>query len=132
MATASVTGGREGKGATADGQLSVELRTPTELGGPGGGTNPEQLFAVGYGACFQSAMAVVARKERLDVSGSVVRSAVTLGLVDSEVYGLEVTLTISIAGMDKETVLRIVREADRLCPYSNAVRGNVAVKFVIE
>ncbi len=126
-ARAEATGGRDGKGRTDDGQLEVDLRIPQEMGGPGGGTNPEQLFAVGYAACFQSAMGVAARRERVDVSGSTVRSRVHIGPVEGGAFGLAVVLEVEIPGADREAAQRVVEAAHLVCPYSNATRGNVDV-----
>lgn len=128
-AAASVTGGRDGHGRTDDGALDVDLRAPTELGGPGGGTNPEQLFAVGYAACFQSALGAVARRQRVDVSGSTVRAEVSLGPVSGGAYGLAVTLEVRLPGIDDGTAAELAAAAHAVCPYSNAVRGNVAVEL---
>jgi len=127
-ASAAVSGGREeGKGRTDDGQLEVDLRVPESLGGPGGGSNPEQLFAVGYAACFQSALGVAARRERVDVSGSTVRAQVHLGPVEGGAFGLAVALEVEIPGADRDAARRVVEAAHAVCPYSNAVRGNVDV-----
>ncbi|MGY1608373.1 MULTISPECIES: organic hydroperoxide resistance protein [unclassified Geodermatophilus] len=127
-AHAEVSGGREeGKGRTHDGELEVDLRVPESLGGPGGGTNPEQLFAVGYAACFQSALGVAARRERVDVSGSTVRSQVHLGPVEGGAFGLAVVLEVEIPGADPDAARRVVEAAHAVCPYSNATRGNVDV-----
>lgn len=128
-ATASVTGGREGHGRTDDGALDVDLRTPTDLGGPGGGTNPEQLFAVGYAACFQSALGVIARRENVSVDGSTVRAEVSLGPVAGGAYGLAVALEVHIPGVEAGVARRLTEAAHTVCPYSNAVRGNVAVEL---
>jgi len=126
-ARAHVTGGRaEGHGHTSDDALDVQLRLPPEMGGPGGGTNPEQLFAVGYAACFESALGVVARRAKVDAGDAAIDSRVSLspngqgGFVLS--VGLDVTLP-SIA--DVPAAIELVRAAHEVCPYSNATRGNI-------
>lgn len=126
-ARATVTGGRAGHGRSSDGELEVDLRPPTEMGGDGGGTNPEQLFAVGYAACFQSALGGVARREKLDVSDSIVNASVELGQVDGHAYGLAVTLEVLLPSIDQQAAERLVEAAHQVCPYSNATRGNIDV-----
>jgi osmotically inducible protein OsmC len=126
-ARATVTGGREGHGRTSDGQLEVDLRPPTEMGGAGGGTNPEQLFAIGYAACFQSALGGVARREKLDVSDSTVNSSVELGPIEGGAYGLAVTLDVVLPSLPTDVAERLVEAAHQVCPYSNATRGNINV-----
>jgi len=101
-AEATVQGGRSGHGRSADGILDLDIRPPKELGGDGEGTNPEELFAVGYGACFQGAMGVVGRRMKVDTSGSTVTARVTLGTIDGGGYGLAVELTVEIPGVDHE------------------------------
>jgi lipoyl-dependent peroxiredoxin len=130
-AHASVTGGRDGHGATDDGALDVQLRAPKETGGPGGGTNPEQLFAVGYAACFQSALGGVARREKVDVSAGRIDSGVSLGPVEGGAYGIAVTLDVFLPGFDQETAERLVEAAHKVCPYSNATRGNIDVTLTV-
>jgi osmotically inducible protein OsmC len=127
-AEADVRGGRDfGQGLTSDGALEVELRTPPGLGGEGGGTNPEQLFAIGYAACFQSALMVAARRERIDVGDVSIRSKVDL-LKDGRDFGLAVELAVSLPAVDDaETAAALVRAAHEVCPYSRATRGNIAV-----
>lgn len=131
---ATSTGGREGKSATADGVLSVTLSTPKELGGGGGpGTNPEQLFAAGYSACFLGALKFVAGKARILVpSDATVTGQVGIGARDDgEGFGLEVTLTIHVPGLGKSVVEDLVAKAHIVCPYSNATRGNIPVTLVV-
>lgn len=131
---ATSTGGREGKSATADGVLSVTLSTPKELGGGGGpGTNPEQLFAAGYSACFLGALKFVAGKARILVpSDATVTGQVGIGARDDgEGFGLEVTLTIHVPGLEKSVVEDLVAKAHIVCPYSNATRGNIPVTLVV-
>jgi lipoyl-dependent peroxiredoxin len=126
-ANATVTGGRAGHGKTSDGALDVDLRPPVEMGGAGGGTNPEQLFAIGYAACFQSALGGVARHEKLDVSDSTINSSVELGPIEGGAYGLAVTLEVLLPSTPQEVAQRLVEAAHQVCPYSNATRGNINV-----
>jgi lipoyl-dependent peroxiredoxin len=127
-AGAHVTGGRaEGHGRTTDGVLEVDLRLPPEMGGQRGGTNPEQLFAVGYAACFHSALKVVGRREKVDVDGSTVEAEVGIGPNDGGGFALQVALTASLPHVDQEAADRIVAAAHQVCPYSNATRGNIDV-----
>ena len=128
-AEAAVVGGREGHGRTADGTLELDLRLPKEMGGAGDGANPEQLFALGYAACFQSALAVVGRRSSVDTTTSTVTARVTLGTIDGGAYGLAVELEVRIQGVSPDTADRLTHLADQLCPYSNAIRGNVDVKL---
>jgi len=128
-AKAQVTGGRmEGHGHSSDGALDVQLRIPPEMGGPGGGTNPEQLFAVGYAACFEGALGVAARRAKVEAGDAAIESEVSLspdghgGFLLS--VGLDVTLP-SIA--DAAAAVDLVRAAHAVCPYSNATRGNIDV-----
>jgi len=128
-AEATVTGGRaEGHGSTADGQLDVQLRLPTEMGGNGGGTNPEQLFAVGYAACFEGALGVVGRRERKEVGDASIESKVSLITTEERGFNVAVELNVSLPQVeDPEVAKLIVAEAHKVCPYSNATRGNVEV-----
>ena len=131
---ATSTGGREGKSSTADGVLSVTLSTPKELGGGGGpGTNPEQLFAAGYSACFLGALKFVAGKAKISIPAeSTVTGQVGIGARDDgEGFGLEVTLTIQVPGLEKAVVEDLVAKAHIVCPYSNATRGNIPVTLVV-
>jgi osmotically inducible protein OsmC len=131
-AEASVTGGRSGHAMSSDGVLSLDLRVPVAMGGPGGGTNPEQLFAVGYAACFQSALAGVGRRQSIDTSGSVIRSRVSIGTIGNGRFGLAVELAVSIPGVEAPVVRELVEEAHQVCPYSNATRGNIEVKLLVD
>jgi osmotically inducible protein OsmC len=128
-AKAHVTGGRaEGHGASSDGALEVDLRTPTEMGGPGGGTNPEQLFAVGYAACFEGALGVVARRAKADTGEVAIDSEVSLSPDGKGGFLLGVALNVSLPGIsDAATAVELVRSAHEVCPYSNATRGNIEV-----
>jgi Ohr subfamily peroxiredoxin len=126
-AQATVTGGRAaGHGRTDDGALDVQLRLPKQLGGQGGGTNPEQLFAVGYAACFESALGVVGRRERAEVGDVSIDSRVSLLPTQERGYQLAVELAVTLPQVhDPEQARRIVAAADQVCPYSNATRGNI-------
>jgi Ohr subfamily peroxiredoxin len=128
-AEAQVTGGRaEGHGRTSDGALEVDLRVPEEMGGSGGGTNPEQLFAVGYAACFESALGAVARRRKLDAGDVAIDAKVMLLPGDDRTYKLAVALAVSLPSVeDPEEAADLVRAAHQVCPYSNATRGNVDV-----
>jgi lipoyl-dependent peroxiredoxin len=130
-AEASVRGGREGHGRSSDGVLDLDLRPPPEVGGPGGATNPEQLFALGYAACFQSAMAVVGRRLGADTSDSEVTARVTLGTVEGGAFGLAVELDVHIPDLDADTARTVVAAAHEVCPYSNATRGNIEVSLEV-
>jgi len=124
-AEATVTGGREhGHGRTSDGELDVQLRPPTE----GGGTNPEQLFAVGYAACFEGALNVAARREHKDVGDASIESKVSLVTTENRGYTVAVELDVTLPQVeDAEEAKNIVAAAHQICPYSNATRGNVEV-----
>jgi lipoyl-dependent peroxiredoxin len=128
-AKAHVTGGRsEGHGATSDGALEVDLRLPTEMGGNGGGTNPEQLFAVGYAACFEGALGVVARRAKAETGDVAIDSEVSLTPNSDGGFFLGVTLNVTLPGIeDAATAVELVRSAHQVCPYSNATRGNIEV-----
>ncbi|MDX6627032.1 MAG: lipoyl-dependent peroxiredoxin [Solirubrobacterales bacterium] len=128
-AEAHVTGGRaEGHGRTSDGALEVDLRTPTEMGGEGGGTNPEQLFAVGYAACFEGAIGVVGKRQRAEVGDVGIDSKVSLITREDRGFGIAAELHVSLPSVDDaDTAVEIVREAHKVCPYSNATRGNIDV-----
>lgn len=130
-AEATATGGRAGHARTTDGKLDVELEAPTEMGGSGEGTNPEQLFAAGYGACFQSAMAVVGRRMDVDVSDSTVTTKVGIGPNENRGFSLEVVLEVAIPGVDRALAEELVAKAHEVCPYSNATRGNIPVELAV-
>jgi Ohr subfamily peroxiredoxin len=132
-ATVSATGGRDGKVHAAEPPLSLELRTPKSLGGPGGdATNPEQLFAAGYAACFESALGLVARMQKTPVDGVVITAAVTLGKADDGKYKLAVELRGKIPGRTPEEARALLEAAHQVCPYSNATRGNIDVTLTVE
>src|SRR3954453_15504248 len=126
-AEAHVTGGRaEGHGRTSDGALEGDLGAPEEMGGTGGGTNPEQLFAIGYAACFGSALGAVARRRRLDAGDVAIDSKVMLLPGDGRTYKLAVALAVNLPSVeDPDEAVDLVRAAHQVCPYSNATRGNI-------
>lgn len=129
-AEALATGeGRDGHGRSSDGILDVDLAAPKEMGGSGSGTNPEQLFAVGYAACFHSALRLVARQDRIDVSDSSVGARVSLGQLEDGGFGLAVELEITLPDVDHDTATKLTEKAHQICPYSNATRGNIAVSL---
>jgi osmotically inducible protein OsmC len=132
-ASALSTGeGRIGHVRSSDGLLDLDLAPPKEMGGQGGATNPEQLFAAGYAACFHSALKVVARKARLDVDGSTVTAEVGIGPINGGAgYGLEVALVVSLPGLDTPAAEDLVAKAHQVCPYSNATRGNIKVDLKV-
>lgn len=126
-ASATATGGRAGHARSSDGFIDLDLRPPVEMGGPGGATNPEQLFAAGYAACFQGALGVAGQRNEIDTSASLVTCEVSIGPAGA-VFGLAVTLEIEIPGADDATCQKLADEAHQLCPYSNATRGNIRVE----
>jgi Ohr subfamily peroxiredoxin len=131
-ATAHATGdGRNGHATSDDGILDVDLRTPKELGGEGGATNPEQLFAAGYAACFHSAIKVVASREKLDVTGTEVSASVGLGMNAEGGFNIAVELDVHAPALDRAAAEALVAKAHAVCPYSNATRGNVEVTLTV-
>ncbi len=128
-AEATVTGGRaEGHGRTSDGILDLQLRLPRELGGQGDGTNPEELFAVGFAACFEGALGVVARRERLEAGDASIDSRVSLLPTEEKGFKLAVQLDVTLPQVeDAEKAVGLVAAAHQVCPYSNATRGNIDV-----
>lgn len=133
-ASASATGGRDGRSKTEDGSLDVKLTTPKELGGGGGdGNNPEQLFAMGYSACFIGAMKFVSSQGGPKVPNDVsVKAVVGIGPREAGGFGLAVDLHIKLPGLDRASAEKLVEEAHKICPYSNATRGNIEVHSHIE
>lgn len=130
--SATAHGGRAGKVTLGD-DLTLDLSVPKALGGAGGaGTNPEQLFAAGYAACFQSALGLVARRQKIDTVNSTVTGTVGLNPNGAGGFQLSVTLTIALPGVERSVGQQLVEQAHAVCPYSNAVRGNVDVDFVLE
>ncbi|HET9645763.1 MAG TPA: organic hydroperoxide resistance protein [Burkholderiaceae bacterium] len=131
-ATATATGGRDGRARTDDGKVDVQLTTPKELGGAGGdGTNPEQLFACGYSACFIGAMKFVAARDNLPIPKDVsVQGNVGIGPIPNG-FSIEVELRISLPGMERSVAQTLVERAHVVCPYSNATRNNIDVRLTI-
>ncbi|WP_328538934.1 organic hydroperoxide resistance protein [Streptomyces sp. NBC_00344] len=130
-AVATAENGRDGRVSSSDGNLDVVVNPPKEMGGSGAGTNPEQLFAAGYSACFQGALGVVARQEKADISGSTVTAAVGIGKNEQGGFGLEVAITASIPNVDTATAQSLIEKAHQVCPYSNATRGNIKVELAV-
>ena len=131
-AVAHATGdGRNGHAESDDGILDIDLRIPKELGGTGGATNPEQLFAAGYAACFHSALKLVGAQEGLDVSGSEVSASVGLGLLPTGGFGLAVELDVHVPNVERDAAEALVATTHTVCPYSNATRGNVDVTLTV-
>lgn len=129
-AHAHVTGGRDGAAKTDDGKLDIKLAPPKELGGNGAGTNPEQLFAAGYAACFIGAMRLVAGNEKIAVpQGLAIDADVSLGKDAQDNFRLGVVFNIALPGMDKAAAEALVAKAHEVCPYSRATRGNIDVTF---
>ena len=131
-AYAEAYGGREGRAVSSDGVLDVKLTTPKELGGPGGeGTNPEQLFAAGYSACFLGAIKFVAGKEKVALPDDAsIEGIVGIGTLPTG-FGIEVELRISLPGLDAEAAQTLVERAHIVCPYSNATRDNIDVTLTL-
>jgi Ohr subfamily peroxiredoxin len=129
-ATATATGdGRNGHTASDDGLVDVDVRVPKELGGPGGATNPEQLFAAGYAACFHSAMKLVAKPMDIDTTDSAVSATIGLAMEDSGAFNISVELDVHVPNATHEQAQALVVRAHEVCPYSNATRGNVDVRL---
>ncbi|HEX7928170.1 MAG TPA: organic hydroperoxide resistance protein [bacterium] len=131
-ARATATGGRDCRAVSSDGVLDVKLATPKELGGPGGAaTNPEQLFAAGYSACFLSALKLVALRGKIPLPAEAsITAQVGLGPI-TQGFGIEVDLTVSLPGMDQAAAQALVEKAHAVCPYSNATRGNIPVRLSV-
>lgn len=131
-ASAEAFGGREGRAVSSDGILDVSLTTPKELGGAGGqGTNPEQLFAAGYSACFLGAMKFVAARDKHTLPANTsIEGTVGIGAIPTG-FGIEVELTITAPGMDRAEAQQLIEKAHIVCPYSNATRGNIDVKLTL-
>ncbi len=131
-ATAHATGdGRNGHAVSDDGILDLDVRVPKAMGGPGGATNPEQLFAAGYAACFHSALKAVAGREKLDVTGTAVSASVGIGSLPGGGFGLQVALDVHAPALDAATAEALVAKAHQVCPYSNATRGNIEVTLTV-
>ena len=132
-AEATASGGREGHARSSDGALNLDLVIPKELGGPGGvATNPEQLFAAGFAACFENALRVIARRRRLPLGQSSVTGRVGIGMNESRGFDLRVELRVRLPDVDSTVAEELVDQAHSVCPYSNAVRGNIEVLTVVE
>lgn len=126
-AHATATGGRDGRAVASDGKLDVALARPVEMGGKGEGTNPEQLFAAGYAACFLGALGVVFGKQKQPVpAGAQIAADVSIGPIPNA-FGIAVTLNITLPGVPREEAEQLVHAAHQVCPYSNATRGNIEV-----
>lgn len=131
QAHAKSTGGRDGSTRTDDGLLDLKLAVPKEMGGAGGGVNPEQLFAAGYSACFVGAMKFVAAQDKIALPADVsIDATVGIGQIPQG-FGIEVQLAISIPGMERAAAQALVQKAHQVCPYSNATRGNIDVTLTV-
>ncbi|GAB7207667.1 organic hydroperoxide resistance protein [Dickeya oryzae] len=132
VAHAQATGGRDGRAVSSDQQLDVKLTTPRELGGAGGeGTNPEQLFAAGYSACFLGALKFVGARDKVSIpAGTTINGSVGIGAIPNG-FGIEVELKITLPGVDRAVAEDLVQKAHIVCPYSNATRGNIDVKLTV-
>ena len=127
-ASATATGeGRNGHSRSSDGIVDVDLATPVEMGGPGGATNPEQLFAAGYAACFLSALKLIARREKLPIADTAVTADISLVPNGAGGFGLAAALHVEMSGVDQASGEGLVAKAHQVCPYSNATRGNIEV-----
>jgi lipoyl-dependent peroxiredoxin len=131
-AVATATGdGRNGHARTDDGLIDVDVRIPVSMGGPGGATNPEQLFAAGYAACFHSALKHVAGAQGADLTGSEVTTRVAIGMLAGGAFGLAVELDLFAPGLDHDAAQALLERAHQVCPYSNATRGNIDVTLTV-
>ncbi|MBL0911752.1 MAG: organic hydroperoxide resistance protein [Bacteroidia bacterium] len=130
-AEATATGGREGHVRSSDGILDLDVRIPREMGGPGGQTNPEQLFAAGYSACFDSALNHVARMKKIKTGTTTVTAEVTIGSLDNGGFGLSAKLHAHIPGVTQEVAEELIQAAHQVCPYSNATRNNIQVDLSV-
>ena len=132
-AEATVTGGRDGHARSADGVIDIDIKPPKELGGPGGqATNPEQLLAAGYAACFGNAAHLVARRMKKDPKDMSVTAHVVLGGNDDGTFGLAAELHVTAPRMSREDAEEVVAKAHTVCPFSKAFKGNIDVKLVVE
>ncbi|MET8855441.1 MULTISPECIES: organic hydroperoxide resistance protein [unclassified Streptomyces] len=131
VAEATAHGGRNGHVTSQDGHLELKVAMPPALGGDGNGTNPEQLFAAGFSACFHNALVMVGRRAGLDLSGSTVAAKVGIGPNKQRGYGLAVALSVSLPVLDEDVAAKLVDAAHEVCPYSNATRGNIEVTIVL-
>jgi Ohr subfamily peroxiredoxin len=127
--SATAIGGRQGRTKSSDGKLDLQMSPPVEAGGDGVGTNPEQLFAAGYAACFSNALHTVARRMKLDATGTTVTAEVSLGSIGEGRFGLAVALRAALpATIEEEDAQKLVDTTHLVCPYSNATRGNIEVQ----
>jgi len=132
-AKATATGGREGQVKSADGALDINVRIPKEMGGPAGSyLNPEILFAGGYAACFDSALNLIIKMEKVTAGTTAVTAEVSLGKMENGAYTLAVTLEVEIPDLDKAKAEELVQKAHQVCPYSNATRGNIEVTLIVK
>ncbi|MGO9830312.1 MAG: organic hydroperoxide resistance protein [Myxococcaceae bacterium] len=132
-ATATAHGGRTGRVHSDDGLIDMQLAMPTSVGGPGGkGTNPEQLFAAGYSACFESALRLVARTQKKPLQDATITAQVTLGKTDDGGFGLSVELHGKLSGVEQPVAQALMEAAHQVCPYSRATKGNIPVKLVAD
>lgn len=130
-AHAKSTGGRDGTTRTSDGLLDLALRVPKEMGGPGGGVNPEQLFAAGYSACFIGAMKFVAGQDKIALPADTsIEATVGIGQIPQG-FGIEVQLAVTVPGVDRAMAQSVIDKAHQVCPYSNATRGNIEVSITL-
>jgi lipoyl-dependent peroxiredoxin len=128
--TVKAVGGRSGYIESSSPELRLNIDMPKEMGGAGGaGTNPEQLFAAGYGACFDGALNLVARQQRTKLEGTEVTATVSFGTVEDGGFGIGVHMEVLVKGVDHETAVKLVEAAHQVCPYSRATRGNIDVTF---
>src|SRR3954471_15829921 len=130
-AEATASGGRDGAVKSSQGVIDLVVHPPKELGGPGEGTNPEQLFAAGYSACFHSAMLFFAQRREIDISGSTVTARVGLGPDDTGGMGLSVELHVDLPGVEPDSARKLVRSAHKGCPYSRATHGNIPAALFV-
>jgi Ohr subfamily peroxiredoxin len=131
QAHATSTGGRDGTTKTSDGLLELKLAVPKEMGGAGGGVNPEQLFAAGYSACFIGAMKFVAAAQKLAMPADAsINATVGIGAIPAG-FGIEVQMEVSLPGMARDAALALIAKAHEVCPYSNATRGNIEVTLTL-
>jgi len=132
-AKATATGGREGQVKSVDGALDINVRIPKEMGGPAGSyLNPEILFAGGYAACFDSALNLIIKMEKVTAGTTAVTAEVSLGKTENGAYTLAVTLEVEIPDLDKAKAEELVQKAHQVCPYSNATRGNIEVTLIVK
>ena len=130
-AEATSTGGRDGRAVSSDHKLDLKLASPKEMGGNGDGTNPEQLFAAGYSACFTGAMKFVSAKEKITLPPDLkITGKVGIGQIPQG-FGIQVELIVSLPGMDKAAAHALIEKTHVVCPYSNATRGNIEVKLTL-